>query len=145
MFASTHSQIPQTAAPSVSPSRVSLYSTRGGTSGCTVRMTIPSRSSSRSVFVSILKAPLEDFTRALAREIGKRGVTVNTVAPGPIDTSFYHGQESPQAVAYATAASVAGRLGAIDDIVPIIEFLASARSQWVTAQTLFINGGYLAR
>jgi len=91
------------------------------------------------------KAPLEDFTRALAREIGKRGVTVNTVAPGPIDTSFYHGQESPQAVAYATSASVAGRLGAIDDIVPVIEFLASARSQWVTAQTLFVNGGYLAR
>ena len=91
------------------------------------------------------KAPLEDFTRALAREIGKRGVTVNTVAPGPIDTAFYHAQESPQAVAYATNASVAGRLGAIDDIVPVIEFLASPRSQWVTAQTLFVNGGYLAR
>jgi len=91
------------------------------------------------------KAPLEDFSRALAREIGKRGVTVNTVAPGPIDTSFYHAQESPQAVAYATQASVAGRLGAIGDIVPVIEFLASPGSQWITAQTLFVNGGYLAR
>lgn len=91
------------------------------------------------------KAPLEDFTRALAREIGRRGVTVNTVAPGPIDTPFYHAQESPPAVAYATAASVAGRLGAIADIVPVIEFLASPGSQWITAQTLFVNGGYLAR
>jgi NAD(P)-dependent dehydrogenase (short-subunit alcohol dehydrogenase family) len=91
------------------------------------------------------KAPLEDFTRALAREIGARGVTVNTIAPGPIDTAFYHAQESPQAVAYATHASVANRLGRVDDIVPVVEFLASPASQWVTAQTLFVNGGYLAR
>lgn len=91
------------------------------------------------------KAPLEDFTRALAKEIGHRGVTVNTVAPGPVDTAFYHGQEDAASVARATQASVSGRIGAIDDIVPIIEFLASSRSQWITAQTLFVNGGYLAR
>jgi len=91
------------------------------------------------------KAPLEDFTRALAKEIGKRGITVNTVAPGPIDTSFFHGQENAQSVAYATQMSAAGRLGTIDDVVPTIEFLASPRSSWITAQTLFVNGGYLAR
>jgi NAD(P)-dependent dehydrogenase (short-subunit alcohol dehydrogenase family) len=91
------------------------------------------------------KAPLEDFTRALAREIGGRGVTVNTIAPGPIDTPFYYGQENAQSIAYATHASVANRLGKIDDIVPLIEFLASPQSQWITGQTLFINGGYLAR
>lgn len=91
------------------------------------------------------KAPLEDFTRALAREIGHRGVTVNVVAPGPIDDEFYHGAETPESVARATQASVSGRLGHVEDIVPLIEFLASPQSQWVTAQTLFINGGYLAR
>ncbi len=91
------------------------------------------------------KAALEDFTRSLAREIGNRGVTVNVVAPGPIDTAFYHGAETPESVARATLASVAGRLGHVEDIVPLIEFLASPQSQWVTAQTLFINGGYLAR
>lgn len=91
------------------------------------------------------KAPLEDFTRALAREIGARGVTVNTIAPGPIDTSFYREHEAPEAVAYASRASVQGRLGKIEDIVPLVEFLASPASQWVTAQTIFINGGYLAR
>jgi NAD(P)-dependent dehydrogenase (short-subunit alcohol dehydrogenase family) len=91
------------------------------------------------------KAPLEDFTRALAREIGHRGVTVNTVAPGPIDTPFYHGQENEASVAHATQASVAGRLGCVEDIVPVIEFLASPASRWITGQTVFVNGGYLAR
>ena len=91
------------------------------------------------------KAALEDFGRALAKEIGNRGITVNTIAPGPIDTPFYHGAETSESVARATQASVAQRLGKIDDIVPLIEFLASPRSQWITAQTIFINGGYLAR
>ncbi|MEM6539149.1 MAG: SDR family oxidoreductase [Pseudomonadota bacterium] len=91
------------------------------------------------------KAPLEDFTRALAKEIGSRGVTVNTVAPGPIDTPFFHGEENEQSTAYLANMSVASRLGQIDDIVPLIDFLASEESRWVTAQTLFINGGFLAR
>lgn len=91
------------------------------------------------------KAPLEDFSRALAKEIGHRGITVNTVAPGPIDTPFYHGQETPESVARATQASVAHRLGTPTDILPVILFLASPVSQWVTAQTIFVNGGYLAR
>lgn len=91
------------------------------------------------------KAPLEDFTRALAKEIGARGITVNTVAPGPIDTAFYHAQEDEQSTAYVTRAAPMNRLGQVDDIVPVIEFLASPRSRWVTAQTLFVNGGYLAR
>jgi NAD(P)-dependent dehydrogenase (short-subunit alcohol dehydrogenase family) len=90
------------------------------------------------------KAPLEDFTRALAQEIG-RGVTVNTVAPGPVDTPSFREQETPETVAYCARGSVAKRLGEVPDIVPIIEFLASPRSQWVTAQTLLVNGGYVAR
>ncbi|WP_227268116.1 SDR family oxidoreductase [Roseobacter weihaiensis] len=91
------------------------------------------------------KAPLEDFSRALAKEIGARGITVNVVAPGPINTEFFHGEETEQSTAYLSNMSVAGRLGEITDIVPLIDFLASDSSQWVTAQTLFINGGFLAR
>jgi len=91
------------------------------------------------------KAPLEDFTRALAKEIGSRGITVNVVAPGPIDTPFFHGEESPESVAYLSAASVANRLGKIEDIVPMIDFLCSPGSAWVTGQTLFVNGGFVTR
>ncbi|QFT39661.1 MULTISPECIES: SDR family oxidoreductase [unclassified Vibrio] len=91
------------------------------------------------------KAPLEDFTRALAKEIGSRGITVNTVAPGPIDTAFFHGEENEQSVAYLSAASVMGRLGNIDDVVPMINFLTSEESRWVTGQTLFVNGGFVTR
>lgn len=91
------------------------------------------------------KAPLEDFSRALAKEIGHRGITVNTVAPGPIDTAFFHGEEDEQSTAYLKAASVQGRLGKVGDIVPVIRFLASPQAAWVTGQTLFVNGGFVTR
>ncbi|TMP24379.1 short chain dehydrogenase [Pseudoalteromonas rubra] len=91
------------------------------------------------------KAPLEDFTRALAKEIGGRGITVNVVAPGPIDTAFFHGEENAQSVAYLSAASVLNRLGNIDDVVPMIDFLVSEEARWITGQTLFVNGGFVTR
>jgi NAD(P)-dependent dehydrogenase (short-subunit alcohol dehydrogenase family) len=91
------------------------------------------------------KASMEQFTRMFAREIGARGITVNCVAPGPVDTPFFRAPESPENIAYATRLAVAGRLGQVDDIVPLIEFLASPKSQWITGQTLFINGGYMGR
>ncbi|MBU3006114.1 SDR family oxidoreductase [Paraglaciecola arctica] len=91
------------------------------------------------------KSPLEHFTRALAKEVGARGITVNTICPGPVDTEFFHGEENEQTVAYLRAASVANRLGKIDDIVPIVKFIASTDSQWTTGQTLFVNGGFVTR
>lgn len=91
------------------------------------------------------KASVEQFTRALAREIGSRGVTVNAVAPGPIDTPFFSKPETKESIAGASRLSVAGRLGQVSDIVPLIQFLASPGSQWITAQTIYINGGYITR
>jgi len=91
------------------------------------------------------KAPLEDFTRALSKEVGSRGITVNTIAPGPVDTAFFHSQETPDSVAYLSAACVAGRLGAIDDIVPTLTFLTADAGRWITGQTIFVNGGFVTR
>ena len=88
---------------------------------------------------------IEHFTRALAKEIGHRGVTVNTVAPGAVDTPFFHAEETPQSVDYVKKAHVSGRLAAVDDIAGTVAFLASPRAQWVSAQTIFVNNAYLAR
>jgi NAD(P)-dependent dehydrogenase (short-subunit alcohol dehydrogenase family) len=91
------------------------------------------------------KAPVEAFTRALAKEIGKRGITVNVVAPGAVDTPFFHSQETPETVEYIRKGHVSGRLATVDDIVGTIAFLASPAAQWISAQTIFVNNGYLAR
>ncbi|KAG0248963.1 hypothetical protein BGZ95_007774, partial [Linnemannia exigua] len=82
---------------------------------------------------------------ALAKEAGSRGITVNTIAPGPIDTPFFYGQETKESTALFASLSVANRLGDVKDIVPVVEFIASPDSQWVTAQTIFVNGGVTAR
>lgn len=91
------------------------------------------------------KAPCEEVTRMVAREVGKRGITVNTIAPGPLDNSFFHAAETPESVRFATNLSVAGRLGKESDTTPLVTFLALLESQWVTGQTLWVNGGYLTR
>ncbi len=91
------------------------------------------------------KATMEEVTRMGAKELGARGITVNTISPGPIDTPFFHSQETPETTQFASSLSVLGRLGRIDDIVPVVEFLALPSSQWITGQTIWINGGYLTR
>jgi len=95
------------------------------------------------------KAAVEHYTRAASKEFGERGINVNAVGPGPMDTPFFYGQESKEAVAYhstAAALSAFSRKGLtdIEDIAPIIRFLAT-EGWWITGQTIFANGGYTTR
>lgn len=95
------------------------------------------------------KAAVEHFTRAASKEFGGRGISVNAIGPGPMDTPFFYGQESPEAVAYhSTAAALSGfsrkGLTDIDDIAPIVRFLAT-EGWWITGQTILANGGYTTR
>ena len=90
------------------------------------------------------KAPVEHFTRAAAKEFGPRGISVNNVAPGPMDTPFFYPAETPDAVAYHKSQSMNGKLTDIKDIVPIVKFLATD-GWWITGQTIFANGGYTTR
>lgn len=90
------------------------------------------------------KAPVEHFTRAAAKEFGARGISVSAVAPGPMDTPFFYGQETEDAVAYHKSASALGGLTKIEDIAPLVEFLVTD-GWWITGQTIFANGGYTTR
>lgn len=90
------------------------------------------------------KAPVEHFTRAASKEFGERGISVTAVAPGPMDTPFFYGQESEEAVAYHKSASALGGLTNIADIAPLVEFLVTD-GWWITGQTIFANGGYTTR
>ncbi|UUV20494.1 SDR family oxidoreductase [Paenimyroides aestuarii] len=90
------------------------------------------------------KAPVEHFTRMASKEFGHRGISVSAVAPGPMDTPFFYGQEAPEAVAYHKSASALGGLTDIKDIAPLVEFLVTD-GWWITGQTIFANGGYTTR
>ncbi|MCK8678736.1 SDR family oxidoreductase [Streptomyces lichenis] len=90
------------------------------------------------------KAPLEHFTRAAAKEFADRSISVNVVAPGPMDTPFFYPQETPERVEFHKSQAMGGQLTHIEDIVPLIRFLAT-EGWWITGQTLFANGGYTTR
>lgn len=90
------------------------------------------------------KAPLEHFTRAAAKEFADRGISVNTVAPGPMDTPFFYPQETPERVEFHRSQAMGNQLTRIEDIVPIIRHLVTD-GRWFTGQTLFPNGGYTSR
>ncbi|PLB43528.1 NAD(P)-binding protein [Aspergillus steynii IBT 23096] len=90
------------------------------------------------------KAPVEHFTRGVCKELQSRRVSVNNVAPGPMDTPFFYPQESPEAVEFHKANGMGNRLTMVQDIAPIIRFLCT-EGTWITGQTIFANGGYTTR
>ena len=86
------------------------------------------------------KAGIIGFSKSLAREIGSRGITVNVVAPGFIETDMT--RELPEAQKAAMLGHIAlGRLGAVEDIAAAVGFLASAEAAYITGETLHVNGG----
>ncbi|MGN2435738.1 3-oxoacyl-ACP reductase FabG [Pseudomonas syringae] len=86
------------------------------------------------------KAGLEGFSRALAREVGSRAVTVNSVAPGFIDTDMT--RELPEAQRESLITQIPlGRLGQAEEIAHVVAFLASEGAGYVTGATIPVNGG----
>ncbi|MDL9935608.1 SDR family oxidoreductase [Gordonia sp. ABSL1-1] len=90
------------------------------------------------------KSPVEHFTRSAAKEFGDRGISVNNIAPGPMDTPFFYPQETPERVEFHKSQAKGNRLTRIEDIAPIATFLCTD-GRWITGQTLFANGGYTTR
>ena len=93
---------------------------------------------------SASKAGIEGFTRSLAKEIGSRGITVNAVAPGFIETDMT--RELPKQQAEALLAQIPlARLGQPEEIANMVGFLASDKGAYITGETLHVNGGmYMA-
>ncbi len=90
------------------------------------------------------KAGIIAFSKSLAREIGSRGITVNVVAPGFIDTDMTRSLTEDQRNALLPQIAL-GRLGAPDDIAEAVAFLASPAGAYITGETLHVNGGmYMA-
>jgi 3-oxoacyl-[acyl-carrier protein] reductase len=89
---------------------------------------------------SAAKAGIAGLTRSLAKEIGSRGITVNCVAPGFIDTDMTRALPEAQRVALAEQIPL-GRLGAPDDVAAAVAFLASDDAGYITGSTLHVNGG----
>ena len=88
------------------------------------------------------KAGMMGFTKSLAREVGSRGITVNCVAPGFIDTDMTRALPEEQRTALAGNIAL-GKLGEAQDIADAVVFLASNQAKYITGQTLHVNGGML--
>jgi 3-oxoacyl-[acyl-carrier protein] reductase len=87
------------------------------------------------------KAGVEAMTHILAKELGARGVTVNAVAPGPIETALFTDGKSEAQIEAIGKMIPLGRLGQPDDIAGLVSFLAGPDSFWVNGQIIRANGG----
>ena len=84
------------------------------------------------------KATMEALTRSIAVEVGKLGITVNTVAPGPVQTGWIDKNLERQVLPHIPL----GRIGTPDNIADAILFLASDRAEWITGQVIKVDGGH---
>lgn len=95
----------------------------------------------RTMVYAATKAAIEMLTIALSRELGPRGVRVNAVAPGQIDTDMLR-QVIPAPELEANIARISlGRLGRPDDIADVVAFLVSDAARWITGETIHVSGG----
>ena len=90
-----------------------------------------------------MKGAIEVLSKYMAKELGKRGIAVNVVAPGAIETDFGGGvvRDNTQVNQYLANATALGRVGRADDIGGVVAFLCTADAKWVNAQRIEVSGG----
>lgn len=89
------------------------------------------------------KSAVETMTAIFAKEMGKRQITVNAVAPGPTTTELFLDGKSDEKIQEMANMNPLGRLGEPEDIAKVVSFLVSSEADWVNGQTLFVNGGII--
>jgi 3-oxoacyl-[acyl-carrier protein] reductase len=91
---------------------------------------------------SATKAAVEQMTRVFAKEVGQRGITVNSLSPGPTNTELFTAGKTEETIKRLAAMAALGRIGEPEDIARVVLFLVSDEAAWVTAQNLGVNGGF---
>ena len=87
------------------------------------------------------KGAVEQLTRSLAKELGPRGITINTVSPGPTETDLLMSGKTPQELDFMAKQSAFGPLGQPGEIAETVAFLASPAATWISGQNVRVNGG----
>jgi len=85
---------------------------------------------------------VEGLTRVLANELGRRRITVNAVAPGPVATELFTQGKTEEQIAAMGKSIPLGRIGEPDEIAGVVSFLAGKDGSWVNGQVLRVNGGF---
>jgi 3-oxoacyl-[acyl-carrier protein] reductase len=88
------------------------------------------------------KGAVDQITRVLAKELGGRHITVNAVAPGPVDTELFRDGKSGEQIQQMAKMAALGRIGEDQDIADAVAFLVSDDARWITGQTIHVNGGF---
>ncbi|QOG00799.1 SDR family oxidoreductase [Flavobacterium sp. MDT1-60] len=87
------------------------------------------------------KAAVEQLTRVMAKEVGARGININSISPGPTNTALFTTGKPQEVIDRLASLSAFNRLGEPEDIAQTVAFLASDDAKWITAQNIGVNGG----
>jgi 3-oxoacyl-[acyl-carrier protein] reductase len=91
---------------------------------------------------SATKSAVEQLTRVFAKEIGPRGITVNSILPGPTDTELFRQDKTDADIKRVVSMAPLGRIGQPEDIAKVVLFLVSDEAAWVSGQSIGANGGF---
>ena len=90
------------------------------------------------------KGAVEQITKVLAKELGSRGIRVNTLSPGPVDTALFRSGKSEEQIQHLGSLAALNRIGEVEDIADMVALLVDDQARWVSGQNILANGGFAA-